>query len=157
MESIAGQYLKNPYHNWRHAFDVLQYSYRHISMGQAGMFFHFKDILALYIAEIAHDVAHPGVSNNFLITSGHDLAIWYNDCSPLENMHAHICFQTMRKQGHNVLESLPAEGAAHIRSRVIDAILATDMKEHYQLVEKLKVKTDTIAQGEGTHEQEDCR
>jgi len=137
MESIADQYLKVPYHSWRHAYDVLQWSYMHITVGRAGMYFHFRDILSLYIAELAHDVAHPGLTNNYLIANDHDLALRYNDMSPLENMHAHVCFLTMRRPGHNVLENMSAEAATHIRSRVIDAILATDMKDHYSLVELL--------------------
>lgn len=141
IENIAEQYLKNPYHSWRHAFDVMQFCYVQMTMGQAGMYFLFRDMLALFIAQLSHDVAHPGLSNNFLINNAHDIALMYNDISPLENMHAHTCFLTMRKEGCNILEPLSSDAFTHVRSRVIDAILATDMKEHYQLVEKLQEAT----------------
>lgn len=138
IETIGNKYLNNPYHNWRHAMDVIQFFHMMITTGRAGMYFQYRDIFALYLAALAHDVAHPGVTSPFLISTSSELALKYNDNSVLENMHAHVCFLTMRQQGHNVLEPLSAEGFAHVRMRVIDAILATDNTEHYRLVEKLQ-------------------
>lgn len=154
IEAIAEQYHRNTYHNWRHAFDVMQFSYVHMTMGKAGKYFFFRDMLALFIAQLSHDVAHPGVNNNFLVLKGDDLALTYNDLSPLENMHAHVCFQTMRRPGHNVMETLTSDVFTHVRSRIIDAILATDMKEHYQLVEKLQ---DATAREDTTHDEKEDR
>jgi hypothetical protein len=39
------------------------------------------DILAALIAAAAHDFGHPGVSNSFLVGTGHSLAMTYNDIS----------------------------------------------------------------------------
>ena len=47
---------------------------------------------SLLIAALAHDVAHPGVNNPFLVDTGHELALRYNDKSPLENMHCSRLF-----------------------------------------------------------------
>jgi len=155
MEAIARMYNIVPYHSWRHAYDVLQWCYMYVTMGKAGLYLHSRDILSLYIAALAHDVAHPGVTNNFLISTRNDLALRYNDISPLENMHAHVCFITMRRKGHNFLESLSSESALHVRKQVIDAILATDMKDHYVLVKQLEVATEI--EGDSIDEKKDRR
>ncbi|KAI9355004.1 hypothetical protein BD770DRAFT_324354, partial [Pilaira anomala] len=72
---------ENPYHNFAHAIDVLQCIYFFLcQMGllplangtqivtdpKAYRILRPKDILALLIAAIGHDVAHPGVNNAFL-------------------------------------------------------------------------------------------
>merc|ERR1719382_1363488 len=64
----------------------------------------------------------------------------YNDISPLENMHAHRVFQTFRLPGMNVLECMQSDSATTLRSKIIEAILATDMSHHFELVEKLSAR-----------------
>lgn len=38
-------------------------------------------LLASILAALAHDAAHPGVNNNYLIDISHPLALTYNDRS----------------------------------------------------------------------------
>lgn len=76
----------NPYHNFRHAVDVLQANYYFLcKMGllkpmypsNEFTFGHSQnpvirlmtplDIFALLMASIGHDVGHPGVNNNFMV------------------------------------------------------------------------------------------
>jgi len=121
MGASARQYNANPYHDWRHAVD-------------------YHDILALLIACVGHDVGHMGTNNAFLVKTSHSLAMTYNDISPLENMHAHRVFQTFRLPGMNVLESIESDAATTLRSKIIEAILATDMSHHFELVEKLSAR-----------------
>ena len=47
-------------------------------------------VLVTLLACLSHDVGHPGFTNNFLVETGHELAIRYNDASPPENMHAAV-------------------------------------------------------------------
>lgn len=77
---------ENPYHNFAHAIDVLQCIY--FFLCQMGLLpfadgspllsnpksYHIlrpKDIFALLIAAIGHDIAHPGVNNAFLVSPFH--------------------------------------------------------------------------------------
>lgn len=75
----------NPYHNFRHAVDVLQANYYFLCKIGAiepmcdkpkpneKSINHLKDLLepidifALLMASIGHDVGHPGVNNNFMV------------------------------------------------------------------------------------------
>jgi len=141
IEAIGMQYLdRNPYHNWMHAVDVFQYCHLSIFCGGAGEFFNYQDVLALLAAAIAHDVRHPGVNNAFLVSTGAPLAITYNDKSVLENMHASVFFETLREPGQNFLEPIASADLKTFRSKVIDAILATDMAVHFELVDKLTAR-----------------
>jgi hypothetical protein len=42
---------------------------------------------ALILAAIGHDMDHPGLNNAYQMNALTELAIAYNDCSPLENHH----------------------------------------------------------------------
>jgi len=77
------------------------------------------------------------LSNAFLVSTGAALAITYNDRSPLENMHAAKFFETLHRPGHDFLKNLPGDANKAVRSKVIDAILATDMGHHFEIVDKL--------------------
>ena len=61
-----------------------------------------EDIMeaSIYLAAIAHDFEHPGLTNDFLIRSHDPLAILYNDHSPLENHHAARAFSVYYKHFH---------------------------------------------------------
>jgi len=141
IEAVATQYeASNPYHNWSHALDVFQFCHMSVFWGGAGDFFNFQDVLALLAGSIAHDVRHPGVNNDFLVSRGAPLAITYNDKSPLENMHASVLFETLSAPGNNFLSALSAHDFKNFRTKVIDAILATDMCIHFELVDKLTAR-----------------
>ena len=46
-----------------------------------------EGLLGALLSAVIHDFEHRGVNNDFLIQSGDDLAIRYNDKSPMENHH----------------------------------------------------------------------
>lgn len=140
IEAIANQYLMVPYHNWRHAFDVFQFSFMAMTKGAAERFFNFQDILAHLLAVIAHDVGHTGTNNAFLVKTGHETAICYNDVSPLENMHSSLFFQTLHKPELNFLSGQSAHDYSNIRQKVIDSILATDMAHHFEFVDRFSAR-----------------
>ena len=62
------------------------------------------DILALLVAALSHDLDHPGVDNDFLIASKHELAERYNELSVLENYHSSILMRILSKSQFNIFE-----------------------------------------------------
>ena len=77
------------------------------------------------MAAVGHDLGHPGVNNPFLIEPSswlftnfescdrrgilrtrHEVAVTYNDRSPLENMHCSKLFQILREPETNVFMTL---------------------------------------------------
>jgi len=46
----------------------------------------------MYLAAAFHDYEHPGVNNPYLIATGDDMALKYNDISVLESHHVSAAF-----------------------------------------------------------------
>lgn len=90
--------------------------------------------LAAYLSAIVHDYGHRGVSNDFLVATGDDLALTYNDVSPQENEHVSAALRLLRQERFNFLAALPAPKAARLRRLMIKAVLATDMKQHFAIM-----------------------
>lgn len=117
----------NPYHNFRHAVDVLQANYYFLcqigalepmclEMGQKKekvnhplvQLLEPLDIFALLMASIGHDVGHPGVNNHFMVTTSTPLAILYNDRSVLESFHAMSFFHLLQQHCFSSLTDIRA-------------------------------------------------
>eukprot|EP00741_Cyanophora_paradoxa_P007233 tig00001094_g6997.t1 len=96
---------------------------------------------AVLLAAAAHDIGHPGVNNTFLVKTGAETAIVYNDRSVLENFHASQLFGVAVKEG--LFAGLPEERYRELRSLVIDMILATDMTRHFELLSSFKGRVTT--------------
>lgn len=123
------------YHNDLHGADVCQTTIIQIEKGNLVSKLKLGDIdvLAVLTAAAAHDYKHNGFNNNFQVNRGTDMAIMYNDNTVLENFHVSQTFKTLLKQGNNFIESFSPEEYRHIRRRMIDCILCTDMAKHVQL------------------------
>ncbi|RCH99180.1 3',5'-cyclic-nucleotide phosphodiesterase [Rhizopus azygosporus] len=154
----------NPYHNFRHAVDVLQANYYFLcKMGllkpmypsNEFTFGHSQnpvirlmtplDIFALLMASIGHDVGHPGVNNNFMITASTPLAIIYNDKSVLESFHAMSFFHLLQDNCFSQLTDLKTyPNYCTFRKIVVNSILATDMSLHDDYVQKINDQAKRI-------------
>lgn len=137
LHTLKKHYKANPYHNFRHAVDVLQFTYAMLSVGKAMECLSRLEILGLLIAAVSHDVGHPGLNNNFLIETGHSLAITYNDVSVLENFHGNQLFLILSNEECNILQNLERGQYQQLRKQVLQCILATDMSLHMDLLGKI--------------------
>ncbi|KAI8054489.1 hypothetical protein BDF22DRAFT_619086 [Syncephalis plumigaleata] len=159
----SSYHATNPYHDFYHAVDVLQATFyilnalgiipndkreskelddaaqkRHAALHRV---FRAKDVFALMVASLGHDVGHPGVNNFYMINARTPLAELYNDQSVLENYHATSLFLLMRKHGLNFYDN-----DQNFRSTVVNAILATDMGTHFDYVRQIHGQSDRIQQ-----------
>lgn len=143
LEAIEDGYSEeNPYHNRRHAADVLQSMHVILHKGglvsneTAGCGGYVDDLtlLACYFAAALHDFGHGGHTNDYLIQSGDPLALTYNDRSPLENHHVSSACTKMSVPTMNFLANMGRHESASFRKLLIDLVLATDMKQHFNIV-----------------------
>lgn len=89
--------------------------------------------------KIVHDVDHPGRTNDFLVATGDSKAIEYNDTSPLENHHLAYAFKLLKVSQLNFLENMDKEMYRSLRSLMIELVLATDMKRHFDILSQFQV------------------
>ena len=141
---VKQNYNDNPYHNWRHAFDVTQATFCYLTHFQGHTHLTQLDLLALLVASLCHDLGHPGVNNAFMTSTLSDVAIVYNDQSVLENFHAASLFQLINRHPDlNIFQSLSKAKFREIRKLIIECIIATDPAMHYEYVSKLSAKVES--------------
>ena len=75
-----------------------------------------------------------GVSNEFLINTGAETALMYNDNSVNENMHTAKAFQILLVPQNNFVSHLPEQHFKFFRRTLISIILSTDMAGHTDLI-----------------------
>lgn len=101
------------------------------------------EIFAAVLSAAIHDVDHPGVTNQYLINTGSELALMYNDESVLENHHLAVAFKILQHESRDILKNLTKKQRQIIRKMVIDMVLATDMSKHMSLLAELKTMVET--------------
>ena len=143
LNSVSQGYLETTlYHNSLHGADVCHSLFLYITNSNIEEICQTSilDLLGLIISASGHDLGHPGYNNNFEVNSCSDLALNYNDISVLENYHASNLFKILRKDENNILEKMEIDDSKNIRKRMINQILATDMKNHAMVLSSIKAK-----------------
>ncbi|KAK9822605.1 hypothetical protein WJX74_009466 [Apatococcus lobatus] len=138
LQRIEAGYSGNPYHNRSHAAAVLQMMHLLITsnegLGESGIM-EPVTVLSAYLAAACHDFRHPGLTNDFLIRTEDKLAISYNDSSPLENYHVSSAWMEMHNDSSGCFhENMQTDDKHAMRSSIIELVLGTDMKKHFQLL-----------------------
>jgi len=127
-----------PYHSWIHAVDVTFTLFRLLKLAATEHYFSAVDSLGLLVAAVGHDIGHPGRNNFFLVETRHELAMKYNDVSPLENMHSSTLFQILGNEKTNILSELDKAQFKDIRHVIIEAILNTDYVHHASMIKEFE-------------------
>ncbi|XP_012706134.2 cGMP-inhibited 3',5'-cyclic phosphodiesterase B isoform X1 [Fundulus heteroclitus] len=103
------------------------------------------ELMALYVAAAMHDYDHPGRTNAFLIATNAPQAVLYNDRSVLENHHAASAWSLYLSQPeYNFLTHLDHVEFKRFRFLVIEAILATDLKKHFDFLAEFNSKVNDV-------------
>ncbi|KAF7703455.1 cGMP-inhibited 3',5'-cyclic phosphodiesterase B [Silurus meridionalis] len=103
------------------------------------------ELMALYVAAAMHDYDHPGRTNAFLVATNAPQAVLYNDRSVLENHHAAAAWSLFLSQPEfNFLCHLDHVEFKRFRFLVIEAILATDLKKHFDFLAEFNSKVTDV-------------
>nr|DBA17679.1 TPA: hypothetical protein GDO54_003091 [Pyxicephalus adspersus] len=104
------------------------------------------ELMALYVAAAMHDYDHPGRTNAFLVATNAPQAVLYNDRSVLENHHAASAWNLFLSQpDYNFLTYLDHVQFKRFRFLVIEAILATDLKKHFDFLAEFNAKVNDVS------------
>lgn len=104
------------------------------------------ELMALYVAAAMHDYDHPGRTNAFLVATNAPQAVLYNDRSVLENHHAASAWNLFLSQAdYNFLTYLDHVQFKRFRFLVIEAILATDLKKHFDFLAEFNAKVNDVS------------
>jgi cAMP-specific phosphodiesterase 4/calcium/calmodulin-dependent 3',5'-cyclic nucleotide phosphodiesterase len=145
------------YHNRAHAASVLHFTYALLVHGGVADAVSYPDcdkqliLLACLLAAAIHDFEHEGLSNDFLVKTGAERAVCYNDRSVNENHHAAAAFALMQHPDNNFLSGLSPVHYRRLRSIVVELVLGTDaaegnkflkvFTEHLDAADKKTIKT----------------
>ncbi|KAG7192234.1 3',5'-cyclic-nucleotide phosphodiesterase [Scheffersomyces spartinae] len=167
----------SPFHNFRHAVDVLQACFHYVvrldclpifkqfevnvKLDECGFLnstrrtydvvelaalpikISYKyltpiELLGLLVAALGHDVGHPGVTNAFMIKYNSPICQIYNGRSVLENYHTAVFTSKILSVGWpSILNQKTDEDNETIKNLIISSILATDMAEHFEYIDRL--------------------
>lgn len=153
IKSIQHGYIaSNPYHSWFHAMDVTHHVYFAMRNCSSNSYFNVQERFGLILAAMAHDIGHPGYNNPFLVETSDELALRYNDKSPLENMHCARLFQmAVQNPDTAILTNLTKPLYSEVRRVCVEAIFHTDMVHHFAMVKDIQmlyeVNSETIGRG----------
>uniref|UniRef100_A0AAX7TW48 Phosphodiesterase n=1 Tax=Astatotilapia calliptera TaxID=8154 RepID=A0AAX7TW48_ASTCA len=142
--AVQENYRNNPFHNFRHCFCVSQMMYGMIHLCNLQEKLTLTDMGILMTAAVCHDLDHPGYNNTYQINARTELAVRYNDISPLENHHCAVAFQILSLPECNIFANVDPEAFKQIRKAIIALILATDMARHGEILEAFKQKVDNF-------------
>jgi len=123
------------YHNWMHAVDVAQYLNYILMETAAHQWLSEHQRLSLLFAAVCHDIGHNGLSNTYLEATKSELCSKWGEISTLENMHAALMWDMIRKTGI-FRTGIDADTLEEMKRCSTQAILKTDLGYHQVLVEK---------------------
>jgi hypothetical protein len=75
-----------------------------------------------------------------LISTGHELAVNYNDKSVLENHHVSFTFKILMDKELNILENLSQNDFKQMRKMMIQFVLCTDLACHFYELGNFKAR-----------------
>ncbi|XP_031342973.1 high affinity cGMP-specific 3',5'-cyclic phosphodiesterase 9A [Photinus pyralis] len=151
LYEVYKNYNEVPFHNFRHCFCVAQMLYAITWSVDLPSKIGDLEILILLTSCVCHDLDHPGYNNIYQINAKTELALRYNDISPLENHHCSVAFRILENEDCNIFNSFTSEAFKQVREGMIRSILATDMARHNEILSQFKELTPEFDFTNKTH------
>jgi len=156
LTAIEVSYHSHPFHNSCHAADVAQAMNFFVTKFKSAL--SDTELLAALIAALAHDMDHPATTNTFLTTTWAPLALEYNDRSVLENHHARLLFEILKRPECNILSNLSSANRSEFRRVVIECVMGTDLAVGFDVIGQFRQQFpepvgewSSLRSGEGTN------
>lgn len=144
-------YPTNPYHNFRHAIDVLQASFYFMLKLNSIPQYNTADgeelaatpildpleALTLLIIAIGHDVGHPGMTNAFLTSAKSPIATAFGYKSVLESYHSAAFSRILQLYW-------PATQEQPVCRLIMQSVHATDMGLHFDYMSKAEETREIV-------------
>jgi len=129
---IAAHYHPRPFHNFRHAVDVVlatSYLIRTVQRDHPAPFTDPIQVSALLISALVHDTDHPGVMNTYLIATQNPIAVKRGEApkAVLEHHHAEMALALLERPELNFLEPLPEGDFTTFTELIRENVLNTDV------------------------------
>lgn len=137
LSHVSKAYQIRPYFNWRHAIDCLQYmTYQIFNSGFTEKFTKLE-IFASLIAALCHNLEHDGFSTEFNQLATKPTEILYKYQSVKEIGHLTRTIFILSREESNILAELEIPDKELVYELMIRLILATNMKDHFEILDKL--------------------
>uniref|UniRef100_A0AAY5EZN3 Si:dkey-219c10.4 n=1 Tax=Electrophorus electricus TaxID=8005 RepID=A0AAY5EZN3_ELEEL len=133
LYEVYKRYNNIPFHNFKHCFCVTQMMYGLIWLTDLRSKTDDMDLLIMLTSAVCHDLDHRGYNSAYQINGRTELALRYNDISPLENHHCAVAFEILEKVAHST--NTTGQSFDYV---VLRCILATDMSRHTEILNKFK-------------------
>jgi len=131
INEIYARYHRRPFHNFRHATDVLlgcSTLLRLVEQDHPNPFQDQLSVAALLISALVHDTDHPGVMNGFLVAINHPIAVRLDKpVAVLENHHSAVALALLRREELNFLSNLDPAEQEHVFDLIKENVLNTDV------------------------------
>jgi high affinity cGMP-specific 3',5'-cyclic phosphodiesterase 9 len=141
---IRRAYRLVPFHNFTHAFNVMQACHAFLHQAHAAALLTPLERFSLLLSCLAHDIDHPGYSNVWQKTSASSLALRYNDAAILESHHCASFFALLTRGDCDIFKHLPRGDFVQLRAAAIELILATDLAQHKVYIDRLTALDTTL-------------
>eukprot|EP01063_Lacrimia_lanifica_P030772 TRINITY_DN4951_c0_g1_i1.p1 TRINITY_DN4951_c0_g1~~TRINITY_DN4951_c0_g1_i1.p1 ORF type:complete len:1103 (+),score=408.59 TRINITY_DN4951_c0_g1_i1:198-3506(+) len=135
---VRKKYRIIPYHNFTHAFDVLQGVFHFLNMLPKGKYLTEVDEFVLLVSALCHDIDHAGLNNGFHLKAETPLGVLHSASGTKSVMEVHHCNLTidiLSNPETNVFEGLGGEETRHAYRAVIECILGTDLTRHQEIMD----------------------
>lgn len=100
-------------------------------------FYRRPNFFVQLISALIHDIGHLGVNNQYLMEKAHELALEYNDCSPLENMSVAKMFEIAKAEEQDIFSKVESITKKTMRKEIIETVLCTDVTKHKSLMNQV--------------------
>ncbi|KAJ4457649.1 putative 3'; 5'-cyclic-nucleotide phosphodiesterase regA [Paratrimastix pyriformis] len=107
-----------------------------------GRVLEWAEVLGLLLAAVGHDAGHGGTNNEFEVSTGTALAARYGGSSVLEQHHLERTLEAL--QATQLIGHLEAPTQELVRAAIREAILATDMARHFELIRNAEYLGDVF-------------